>query len=272
MMHITYPIPSKRALFTAKGRQPCVLFDNVFKGNLASPTQGAVGFPQINATDGKTNTAWIPSGAAPATFATVTTLPLQKFDSIGITAHTLGTVNATFVVQCFIGGSWTSVSDPISPVNDKSLLVIFPEVEAVGIRLQITAYDAPPVLGVISGGLRFVFKPCLTLPYSPLHLSEDIDMLTNQSGNGNFLGNRVRRRGLTGSIGLSITDYSWVLEYMEPFRRYYNDGGAFFFAASPVDLMQDLVYCWREGATLRPQFVSGRHYVRFTMEIRGYAG
>lgn len=270
MIHVTNPLPAQRARFNEKNRRPCVLYKNIFSGNLATPGAGVSGFPQINLTDGKTNTSWRGLGSAPLTVATVTDLPEQDVDCIGIAAHTLGTQNATIKVQGYVSGAWVDICDPVSPADNGTLLVVFPTVAVTGLRLRVLSFDSHPDIGVLFGGLRLVFNTEIVLPYSPLHLSEDIETLTNQSGNGNYIGARVKRRGLVGRIPLAITEYRWVLEHMGDFQRTYNDSGSFFFASSPIDLMQDVLYCWRDGEAMRPQFVAGRHQVRFTLDVRGY--
>lgn len=275
MIHITNPEPALRASFHAKNHHPAVLFDNLFRGNLEDPNTGLSGFPKVNVTDGKTNTGFVSGGGAPVAVATTTGLSAQQVDCMCIAAHTLGAQNATIRAQGWIGGAWVDLSDPVTVEDDATIMLIFPEATVTGVRLYISAFDSAPFIGVLAAGKRFVMKSHIVLPFQPLHLSEDVEMLTNISGNGNFLGSRVKRKGLTGTINLAPVDLGWTLQFMDDFRRHYNEGRSFFFASCPSVFLQDVAYCWREGNTLIPEFLipAGEDtLVNMALEVRGYAG
>jgi hypothetical protein len=106
----------------------------------------------------------------------------------------------------------------------------------------------------------------------PLWQSQKVELLQSVSLGGQFLGNRVNRRGGEGSIILNILERSFIEgTSFQSFKTHYDNGKAFFFASSPADYDEDLAYVWRSPRqTMRPTFVDNGIFYQVNMSLEAY--
>ena len=247
---------------------PMVLWDNFYaRGTLTVSSETADG-AGANAADETTYDYWTPA-SLPATLQ-VTLSSAEAADCCAITAHTLGTDGATVAVEYLNGATWTQLGS-VTPTNDDPILIIFDETTDTDFRISITGSTAPSV-GVVFLGKRLTFSSGVGLPYVPLWQSQKVELLQSVSLGGQFLGNRVNRRGGEGSIILNILERSFIEgTSFQSFKTHYDNGKAFFFASSPADYDEDLAYVWRSPRqTMRPTFVDNGIFYQVNMSLEAY--
>ena len=221
-----------------------VLFQNMYDEGTATYSSAASGFPGANAQDDATWNAWKPS-SVPA-YATVDLGSAVMCNAVGIAAHDMATVGASFSVQYSSNGSsWTTISASYTPTNNDTIFVFFANTYARYWRIAITG--AAATLGVLKIGAALKF-PCGPLSgHKPLHHSRKVEMLSNKSMGGNFLGNRPVSYGAETNVNVGMVGREWAEVDLSAFEMHYNNGGAFFYCGSPSDIPKDMGYCRREG-------------------------
>ena len=251
-------------------KAPVILWDNLLEdGTLAASSEDTNGEKE-NAIDGNTYDYWIPT-SLPATLS-VTLASSSTLGYVGIAAHTLGTNGNTVDVEYHNGVGWVSLAS-ISPTDDKTILIAVAETSATQFRLYISGGSIPNI-GVVSFGSSIKFESGILPAYTPLYMAEEIELLTSQTLNGQFVTNRVNRKGAKGNFGLNILERSFVEGTdFQNFRRHYNDGKPFFFASNPSELAEDVSYCWRQdGGEIRPTFESDGIFYKTQLSLEAYLG
>lgn len=277
---------------------PMVLFENFFSTGSVTASTEATGFDASNAYEESTFDFWKPTTTT-ATYET--DLGSADFaDCLAVVAHDLGTQNATFKVQyastatadillledasallleggtdnlLLEGGAeiWNDLAE-VSPTDDSTILVVFDRTEAIKWRFNLTASDAAPTIGVLMLGERLVFSNGLRTPYTPMWLSKNIELLGSQTIEGQFIGNRVLRRGLSTEMNLNILDRTFIETTIQDFKDHYDDGKAFIWASAPATFSEDVAYAWRSsGAEMRPTFQDNGLFYIVQLSVEGYA-
>lgn len=250
---------------------PMVLWDNFYaRGTVTASSQASDG-AAANAAEETTYDYWTPSfGNATIT---VTLSSAETANCCAIAAHNLGTVGSTIYVQKDLtgSGSWTNVAGPIAPTTDDPILIVFDNTTNSAFRLFVQGSTAPSI-GVVFLGKRLVFSTGVALPYTPIWQSQKVDLLQSVSLGGQFLGNRVNRRGGTGAVTLNVLERSFIEGTdFQAFKTHYDNGKAFFFASSPADYPEDLAYVWRApNNTMRPTFANNGLFYQVNMSLEAY--
>jgi hypothetical protein len=249
--------------------EPSILWDDLLgKGTLTASSALADGAGANAAYDGTTD-RWRPS-AMPATLA-VTLSGAAHADSAAIVGHNLGTAGATLFVEHWSGAAWV-VSATVSPSDNSPLLLVFARALSDQWRMRITGaaliYMARAMIGK-----RLIVPGGVVPPYVPLNLAEEIELLDGgQSRNGQHIPSPIQRVGGAGSIDIMPQEWEWVTgPEFDGFRRHFNRGNAFFFAASPACYPDDISYCRRDGRELQPSFQNA-FLMSISMGVRVYVG
>lgn len=193
----------------------------------------------------------------------------MECDCLGIASHNIGSSGATVTVSASDDGvTFTGVGVSVTPDNDDTIMVVFDLQEYRYWRVNI--FDGPASVGVVKLGKRLVM-PCGVLSgYTPINHAHDVELLTNMSVQGQFLGTRIKRVGASASIQFGLIDAEFVDEYMQDFEYYFNSGRAFFYAGSPDEWPDDYGYCWRSSGTLAPSLEEGGVLYSVSMEVSVY--
>lgn len=247
---------------TEEDKAPLILWDNVYpKGTLTTTTGNG-----SNAINYATNDFWSPT-ALPASI-TVDLGVSTTVDTLAFAAHDMGSAGCSITLERFVGGSWFSLFT-YAITDNEPFLVSFDSFSATMWRVTITG-STNPNIGVIFLGESLRFPEGVTAGYVPMYMAENIETLTAQTITGQFMPNRIQRRGLSTSFTLNVLDRNSIESTdFQRFRRYYNDGGSFFFAANPDELREDLSYCWKQGdSTLKPEL--GNIFYTLEMSLEGF--
>jgi len=253
-------------------KSPVILWDNIMDDGTITASTEATNGEGANAIDGNTYDYWIPT-TLPATLE-VSTAASKTASYAAIAAHTLGTNGSTVDVQYWNGSTWVSaLSSTVTPDDDKTLLIAFTQASGTKWRFSISGSTVPNI-GVVSIGNAIQFQSGILPSYTPLYMAEEIELLSSQTMNGQFVTNRVNRKGARTQFGLNILDRSFVEgTAFQNFRRHYNDGKPFFFASNPSELTEDVAYCWRQdGGEIRPTFDSDGIFYKTQLSLEAYIG
>lgn len=254
---------------TANDMLPCVLFDNLFLQGTTTVTSETADGPKQNATNEGTYNFWQPS-ALPATYQ-VDLGSAMAADSLAIVAHNLGSNGTTAVVSSSDNGSSWTVRATYLPTDDKTHMLMWRAVSARYWRVVFTGGSGSLVVGVLMLGARLVFPGGVRPPYSPLWLSQNVELLVSQTMSGQFVTNREIRRGANTNINLVAFERDFVEEDLLPFKNHYDSGKAFIWAAGPCVFDKDVSYAWRQsGAEMKPTFDETGNWMSVTMSVEGY--
>jgi hypothetical protein len=85
---------------------------------------------------------------------------------------------------------------------------------------------------------------------------ERVEVMGGNSIGGQFLGQKIRRKGGNTNFSFPWLTAGWVNNDMAMFEAHYNDGKPFGMALRPSYDADELAYCWRPdgGGELRPQY------------------
>ena len=252
----------------AKDSLPMVLWDNFYtRGTITASSQTTDG-AGANAAEETTYDYWTPA-SLPATLQ-ITLASAEAADCCAIAAHTIGSSGATVIVEFLNGVTWTSLGS-VTPTTDDPILIIFNRTTDTDFRIRITGSTVPSV-GVVFLGERLTFSTGVSIPYTPIWQSQTVELLQSVSLGGQFLGNRVNRRGGNGSITLNILERSFIEgAAFQAFKTHYDNGKSFFFASDPASYEEDISYVWRApNAEMRPTFANSGLFYQVNMGLEAY--
>lgn len=139
-------------------------------------------------------------------------------DYFGIAAHTAGTAGSTLVVRHSpdgTGGSWTDLTDPVSPATDDPILFLFPPTTDQWWDVRVSV--ATCAIGVIFVGQALAMQRPIYGGHAPITLSRQTVKLPNRSEGGHFLGRSIVREGLQTSFAWQHLTAAWYRANFDPF-------------------------------------------------------
>lgn len=249
-------------------KSPTILWDNILESSTVTFSSETLGQEATNTLSRNTNDYWKPT-SLPATITY--DLPSSVGASyLGVASHNLNTCGCTVSLQTYNGSTWDTIFS-ITPDSNKVFFVPFNYQENDMWRLSITGTSSPSI-GVVYLGKAIQFETGILPAYTPMYMAEDIELMTSSTITGQHMKNRVQRRGLSTSFSLNILDREFIEgDDFQAFRRYYNDGGSFFFSSNPDELREDISYCWRQdNGTMQPTFANDGIFYSTDMALEGY--
>jgi hypothetical protein len=103
---------------------------------------------------------------------------------------------------------------------------------------------------------------------------QKIEVMGGNSIGGQFLGQKIRRKGGNTSLSFPWLSSDWVDDEMAAFEAHYNEGKPFAMALRPDYNAKELAYCWRPdgGSELRPQYQQNGRSASMNMQVDYYVG
>jgi hypothetical protein len=253
---------------TPTDRLPTILWNNLLLGKTLTASSEAVDYPKENIRTENTVKSWRPT-ALPATLS-VDLGSSTSVDSFAIVGHDCGTKGNTILLQSSPDNSVWTTRCTIVPTDNTTIMGLFTAFSARYWRINISG-GTVPTISVFMLSQRFTFPAGVKPPYTPVWLAQDFDLLTGMTMGGQFLGNRVLRKGGRTAISLVSLETNFVEASLLPFREHYNSGKAFVFASSPSAFAKDVGYVWRtEGAVMSPSFDDNGNWMSVAMEVYSY--
>ena len=255
---------------TPSTEKPTLLIENILtEGDLtvSSETSDGAG---LNAMSDTTFDFWTPSAASAR--LDVDMGEAVTCDAVGIAAHTLGTDGASFRIRTGTTG-FENVITRIehSPLTDDTIIGLFPSISARYWRFEIL--NGPASIGVVKIGKRVIVPTGVLLGHVGVNHGERIELLSNDSINGQFLGTRIIRRSAEINIDFGLVSKTFVENDLAMFEYNYNQGKTFFYAGSPANLPNDIGYCKRPmGASEMRPLYEGGNLMQLDFEAQVYVG
>jgi len=247
-------------------KAPLVLFDNILLDGTVTATTSATDAPVANLLTDSTFDFWKPtttSGTVSLSLGVAATA-----SALGISGHDLGTQGATVVVK---RGLTTLAT--INPTDDSTIIILFASGSDTAYSVEISGATAAPYISNLFLGVPLVFESGIIPSYTPLWMAEEVELLMNESLGGQFFQNRIIRKSANTAVNLNILDRSFIEgATFQSFRRHYNDGRTFFFAAGPSNFEDDGSFCRRSGDTLKPTFANDGIFYQVGMQLEAYIG
>lgn len=236
--------------------KPTMLADNLFTQGTFSVTSETSDGSGANALSDGTFDYW--TGSAEIYAAIVDMGTDTEADAVGIAAHTCGTDGVVLRVQTSPDNTTWTTRLTITPTDDSTIMGVWPVVSSRYWRVQVFS-GGPTSIGVLKLGKRIVIPSGVSLGYVSIDHAQRIDLLSNDSMNGQFLGTRVERRSGDVSLDMGLVPRSFIEGDFAEFEIMYNEGRTFFYCGSPSNLPLDTGYCKRpaNGQEIRPSHVGG---------------
>lgn len=251
---------------TATDNLPTILYNNLFAQGTLSVTNSGTSY--LNAVTENTYKYWTPSSLP--SILTVDLGSAYSADAFAVVGHDCYTHGNTLTLQSSPDNTTWTTRCTVTPTDNTTILGLFNSVSARYWRLQVSGGTVPNI-AVVMLGARFTFPAGVKPPYVPVWLSQQYELLTATTIGGQFLGNRVKRKGGKTQINLVALDRSFVESSLLGFKEHYNLGKAFVWAAGPNIFTKDVGYVWRtEGSTINPVFDSNGLFMSTSMEVYAY--
>ena len=257
---------------------PFVAWNNLAANATLSGTAVLTDGARENAVDGTTHDYWLPNiTGTNASFRVIFSSALT-ISCVGIAAHNLGTLGGVVTLQRSTDGGVTysaaGLGGAITPTDNTPIII----------RTQISGLDAgewllsftgltagaPLYVGVILMGAETIFPRRFYKDFAPVLSPTEVQLQSNVSVGGNLLGNSIVAQGSTLQASFRNLAPSFVRGAMLPFIPHFNSGKGFFFGWRPDTYPQDVHYCWREGATLRPKNDGPLDFMGLEMQMRAF--
>jgi len=245
---------------------PRIMYDDILRGAVLTPSTEAVGFEAINVNDYLTYDFWRPT-ALPATLE-VETEEARPVDYVLIAAHTLGSAATSVLAQYHNGATWVTFGENLQVLPGSNLPVVFLFEEVMSNRFLFTFTGSEiPSIGVVMMGRALAVERKLYRGHTPIMLGRKTTIRPSRSENGQWLGRSIRREGVATEIALSNLTASWVREKLDPFiesARVYPFGWAW----RPADFPAEVAYCWTL-ADIKPVNTGPRDLMGVTFGVEG---
>jgi hypothetical protein len=194
---------------------PLILADNRFLNGTPTATDTAAGYDVLYIRDYKTFTSW-KGGSTGTKYITVDCGTAKSANCIAFARHNFGTGGAQISVESSDNGSdWTERIEPFTLVDDKAALRTFVSASARYWRVKINSPTIAPQVAVLLVGVRIEFPYPPDAPFSPD--KEGIEVDTNLSRTGQFLGSDVRFKPYSIRARWGNLSRTWVESYFLPF-------------------------------------------------------
>lgn len=243
-----------------------LLYENIFEDGTVTVTSETADGAGLNAVEDTTFDFWTPA-SLPGRLE-VDMGAAYTCDCVGIAAHNAGTNGTTILVRYSYDAITYSNAFSFSPLTDETLMAVFPEISARYWRISIN--NAICSIGVIKLGKRLVM-PCGVLSgFVGVNHASNIEMMTNKSIKGQYLGSRINRIGAEKNINFGLVDTDFVDNDFAMFESHFNSGRTFFYAGSPSEWPEDYGYCWRSDGEIRPTYEEGGILCNVNMDVSIY--
>ena len=192
-------------------------------------------------------------------------------DTVGVAAHNMGTNGTNMRVQYSDDESNWITAISFDPLTDETIMGCFEEVSARYWRVRGVG-SGDYSIGVVKLGKALIMPSGVLTGHVGINHAKRVELLTNRSVRGQFLGNRVRRVGADANLNFGLIDSDFVENDMAMFEDHYNDGRTFFYAGSPSEYPDDYGYCYRGSGNneMRPSYQEGGVLMNVQLDVQVY--
>lgn len=246
---------------------PLISYINIFQQGTITASSETVDGAALNAVDGNTYDFWVPGSGEQWIEVELDTPALVE--CVGAAAHLFGTNSATIRFEYWDGAAWVVVaSADLAGLGDwTQFAVLNTPITAAKWRLWTSEGSA---VGVVHAGPILAFERNMYQGYQPIPFGDNVVTRTNTSETGQVLGSSTVRAGMSNKFSFENTTPEFVRGDLLPFTKYYNDGGAFFWAWNVDKYNLDAAYSWRNGKELAPKNTGVKNSMSFDYNVQCY--
>lgn len=247
-----------------------VLYENILKTGVVTDSGSTSPYFVAALKEDETYTSW--RGNSASSWVAVDAGSARYVNAVAIVGHTMFSDSASFRVESSNdGATYTAATPYIAPTDNSDIFVMLPNIKARYWRISIAS--GPATISCLMIGQKLAFGVTPLIGHKALHHSKKYTMMLNESLGGQFLGNRVNKVGIDGSVNLGYLDRTFVEGDVSLFEDHYNNGGTFMWAADPVSSPNDMGYCSRAdgGNEMEIVFDGGPNLAAVSFEVKAYA-
>lgn len=274
-----YTSATRQATLDAAGEEnnPFVAWDNLGAAGTLGGTAVLTDGARANAFTGTTYDYWLPNVSGTSATLSVQFGAATSISFAGIAAHNLSDLGASVALEHSPDGvTWTDAGYGAATPADNDAIAFRIAATSRGYwRFNVTGLSAadPLYFGVAFLGDDLIFPRRFYQGFAPVIEPTEVQLQSNVSVGGNLLGSSVVSEGSTLSAAFQNVPASFVRDDdFRSFMRAFNRGTPFFFGWRPDKYAQDVHYCWRDGAVIRPDNAGPLDYMSVAMEARVYHG
>lgn len=261
----------------AQTNHPFFAWENLAASATLGGTSTLTGGAASNAVNGNTHSYWLPNVTTATVSLSADFTSARTISFVGVAAHNIsdyaGQVSIQYSsdnVSYFDAGAGTITPTDNSPL---AFRMVSSGQSFRYWRLRITGLTSGDdiAVGVVFFGDDLVMPRPFYQGFSPILTPTEVELQSNVSVGGNYLGSSVIKRGSTlqaewnNLAATFVRGTSWL-----SFQRHFNDGLPFFFGWRPAKYPQDIHYAWRQGGTIRPNNSGPKDWMNLGIDARVY--
>lgn len=247
-----------------------ILYDTYTRDALPSQiTASASGdeYPSDAPTRPDTYERWKPD-ALPATWE-IDFGENKDMDAVGIVA--MGNSGIKFLIETSTDGvTYTTFSEEFMPSDDAPMLFLDDERAVRHLRLTLSSDLSPaepPQIAVIYAHRALAMQRMIHGGHSPANLSRNTVLMNALSRGGQFLGQNIRRMGVSTEAAFTNLTGDWYRDNFDPFvrsaRKY-----PYFFSWRPARRPLEVAYVWTDK-DIAPRNQGGKDMVSVSFNMQG---
>ena len=189
----------------------------------------------------------------------------RSVDYVGIAAHTIGSSAAGITVETSDGtliGSpgalvWEELGGGVVPADDAPLLFLDDARDARMMRITLTGSADVPQIAVVYVGLALAMPRGPEMGFGPPSLSRTTELHSSMSRGGQFLGQAIKKYGVSTSVSFARLQQDWYRSDFDPFVKSARQF-PYFFGWHPEAYPTEVAFVWtRED--IRPSYSEWEH-------------
>jgi hypothetical protein len=275
---VVSPIRSIELTALGYANNPFVAWENLGADATLSGTSPETGGDRANAVSGSTYDKFraVEDGGAVVLAFDLGAAAVVGFAALA--AHNLGTLGATVQVMYSDDGvTYTDAGAGAVAATDNKPIVFRLAWGATARRywrFYITGLDTDAQVGIGAAflGKEIIFPRRMYQGFSPVLTPTEVQLQSNVSVGGELLGSSVISRGATLAVDLTYIPASFVRsDDWLAFQAAFGEGQPFFFGWRPDKYAQDVYYCARSDAVIRPSNTGPLDLMGISFSARVYA-
>lgn len=192
----------------------------------------------------------------------------RPVDYVGLAGHTIGSAGGSVKIEHSADGiSWTEFGSELAPSTNAPIMFLDASVSRRFWGITFTNSGEAPRLAVVYIGQALVIQRSIYGGHSPANLSRETILNQNMSDGGQFLGQYVRRRGITGNVRLRHLTAGWYRDNFDPFVRAARQY-PFFLAWRPVTFPLEVAYGWTDS-NIKPSNMGKKDFMEVGFDFKG---
>lgn len=224
--------------------RPIIGWDNQVTVAGVSADHELANFPAENVANPSTNLVWTSSSTA-TQYLTFLLNEEAESNYLGIARHNLGSTGIVVSVEIKTAAdaAWEEMVEGFVVPDDSPILLRFPDVSVVGMRLKLVPLASAPEIAIVHIGRLLVMPIGLAVGHTPLIDGRVTRTAAGTAEAGDYLGSIILSQRLTSTATFQNLDEDWYRANMRPFIKA-GRGATFFFSSFPESHPREAGYAW----------------------------